>query len=152
VPKVMSRLDVNAQRWVQLRVVSLSDPLLYPVGTLAHGNCGDYFLFHSQCSEHPVKVDGGGFEENCTWTAVVWRADRACCADTSGLRLGEGESKRHDCYDPCHAALHCLCPRAVGFRVLLGVGRFRVEEGAGGGRRGALVLMTTVNGCLDLGL
>jgi hypothetical protein len=55
VPLVMSRLGLNAQRRVQLGVVSLSDPLLCPVGTLAHGNYGDYFLLHSQCSEHPVK-------------------------------------------------------------------------------------------------
>ena len=52
VPEVMSRLGLNAQRWVQLGVVSLSDPLLCPVGTLAHGKYGDYFLLHSQCSEH----------------------------------------------------------------------------------------------------
>jgi hypothetical protein len=30
-----------------LRVVSLSDPLLCPVGTLALGNYRDYFSFHS---------------------------------------------------------------------------------------------------------
>ena len=46
---------LNAQRRVQLGVVSLSDPLLCPVGTLAHGNYGDYFLLHSLWCEHPVK-------------------------------------------------------------------------------------------------
>jgi hypothetical protein len=54
-PEVMSRGLLNAQQRVQLGVVSLSDPLLCPVGTLAHGNYGDYFLLHSLWSEHPVK-------------------------------------------------------------------------------------------------
>jgi hypothetical protein len=35
-----------------LNCSQLPDPLLCPVGTLAHGNYGDYFLLHSQCSEH----------------------------------------------------------------------------------------------------
>jgi hypothetical protein len=55
VPSVMSYEGLNAQRRVQLGIVSLSYPLMCPVGTLAHGNYGDYLLLHSLSSEHPVK-------------------------------------------------------------------------------------------------
>ena len=85
-PEVMSRLLLNAQLRVQLGVVSLSNPLFCPVGTLAHGDYDDYLLLHSQYASILGKVDGGGFEENSTCTAVVSRADRACCADTSRLQ------------------------------------------------------------------
>jgi hypothetical protein len=54
-PEVMSRAALNAQQRVQLGMSSLSDPLYSPVGTLAQGNYGDYFLLHSQLREHPVK-------------------------------------------------------------------------------------------------
>ena len=47
-PEVMSRTALNAQRRVQLGMSSLSDPLFCPVGTLAQGNYGSYFLLHSQ--------------------------------------------------------------------------------------------------------
>src|ERR1700684_448097 len=42
------------------------------------------------------KVNGGSFEENSTWGAVVSRAGRACCTDTSGLQQSEGACKRYD--------------------------------------------------------
>ena len=47
-PEVMSRVLQIASREVQLGRASLSDLLFCPVGTLAHGNYGDYFLLHSQ--------------------------------------------------------------------------------------------------------
>jgi hypothetical protein len=46
-PEVMHRGGLNAQGRVQLGLVSLSDLLLCPVGTLALGNYRDYFSFHS---------------------------------------------------------------------------------------------------------
>jgi hypothetical protein len=46
-PEVMWLRLLNAQAGVQVGLVSLSDLLFCPVGTLAHGNCGDYFLLHS---------------------------------------------------------------------------------------------------------
>jgi hypothetical protein len=47
-PEVMSRMALNAQQWVQSGLPSLSNPLFYPVGTLAQGNRRNYFLHHSQ--------------------------------------------------------------------------------------------------------
>ena len=41
-------MALNALRRVQPGMVSLSNPLFCPVGTLAHGNYRDYFLLHSQ--------------------------------------------------------------------------------------------------------
>jgi hypothetical protein len=77
---------------VQLGLVSLSDLLLCPVGTLALGNYRDYFSFHSPYSEHLAKGDGGKCEENSTWSVVVSRVGRECCDDTNGLQQGEGKS------------------------------------------------------------
>jgi hypothetical protein len=89
------------------------------------------FSFTRSAASILGKVDGGGFEDNSTCTAVVSRADRACCADTSGLRMGEGSSQRHGCHYRFHPALHCFCPWAVGFRIPAVVGNVaRVEEGA----------------------
>ena len=51
-----------------------------------------------------------------TLCVLPWyRADRACCADTTGLQQGEGESERHDRYGTSGTALHCFYSRAVGF-------------------------------------
>lgn len=47
-PEVMPRTALNAQQRVQPGMPSLSNPLCSPVGTLAHGNYRNYFLFHSQ--------------------------------------------------------------------------------------------------------
>jgi hypothetical protein len=94
---------------------SLSHLLLCPVGTLAQGNYRDYVLIHSQCASILGKVNGGSFEENSTCTAVVSRADRACCADTSGLLQGEGERDRHHSNDSAGATLCRLSSRAVDF-------------------------------------
>jgi hypothetical protein len=44
----MSRVLLNAQQRVQLGMLSLSNRLFCPVGTLAQGNYRDYFLLHSQ--------------------------------------------------------------------------------------------------------
>jgi hypothetical protein len=54
-PEVMPRMALNAQQRVQPGMASLSYPLFSPVGTLAHGNYRNYFLLHSQLSEHPEK-------------------------------------------------------------------------------------------------
>ncbi len=54
---------------------------------------------------------------------MVSRADRACCADTSGLQQGEGEIKRHGRYDSALAALRYLSSRTVGFGSGFGCGR-----------------------------
>ena len=104
-PEVMPRMALNAQQRVQPGMASLSYPLFSPVGTLALGNYRNYFLLHSQLSEHPVKGNGGNFEENSMRSALVSRADRACCADTSGLQQGEGEINGHDRNDSSSAAL-----------------------------------------------
>jgi hypothetical protein len=76
-PEVMPRMALNAQQRVQPGMASLSYPLFSPVGTLALGNYRNYFLLHSQLSEHPVKGNGGNFEENSMRSALVSRADRA---------------------------------------------------------------------------
>jgi hypothetical protein len=54
-PEVMPRMALNAQRRVQPGMDLLSSPLFSPVGTLALGNYRNYFLLHSQLSEHPEK-------------------------------------------------------------------------------------------------
>jgi len=103
-PEVMPRMVLNAQWRVQAGVASLSYPLFSPVGTLAQGKYRNYFLLHSRLREHPVKGNGGNFEENSTRSALVSRADRACCADTSGLQQGEGEINGHHSNDSAGAA------------------------------------------------
>jgi hypothetical protein len=99
-PKVIPRGRFSAQQRVQLSMFSLSGPGCAPLVLWREVTVAITFSFTRSAASILGKVDGGGFEDNSTCTAVVSRADRACCADTSGLRQGEGESQRHDCYDP----------------------------------------------------
>jgi hypothetical protein len=106
---------LNALRRVQTGMVSLlflwSAPLvLWRLETIAIT-----FSFTRSSASILGKVNGGSFEENSTWSAVVSRADRACCAVTSGLQQGKGAIKRHGRYDSALAAHWSLSSRTVGF-------------------------------------
>src|ERR1700722_3003364 len=83
-PEVMSLGLLNAQRRVQLGLVSLSDPLLCPVGTLALRNYRDYFSFtrgqRASCerwTEESVKRTLRGVSWYRAWgaSAVLTRAE-----------------------------------------------------------------------------
>jgi hypothetical protein len=85
-PKVMPRGRFYAQQRVQLGVFSLSGTGCAPLVLWREETVAITFSFTRSAASILGKVDGGGFEDNSTCTAVVSRADRACCADTSGLQ------------------------------------------------------------------